>query len=62
VRYRVAAGSSKALRFRLTKKRLRALRRARVKTYRLVAVNADKGGGTEARTAVTVKRPGRRRR
>ena len=62
VRYSVPAGASKALRFRLTKKRLRVLRRAKVKDYRLVAVNADAAGGTASRTAVSVRRPARKRR
>jgi CubicO group peptidase (beta-lactamase class C family) len=62
IRYSVPAGRSKALRFRITRKRLRALRRARVKDYRLVAVNSDRGGGTLARDVVTVRRPLARKR
>ena len=62
IRYSVGPGKSRALRFRLTKKRLRALRRAKIKDYRLVAVNGDRGGGTEARGAVTVRRPAARKR
>ena len=45
------------LRFRLTKARLSALRRARTATLEFVATNRDPGGGTPARLAVTVTRP-----
>jgi hypothetical protein len=62
IRYSVLPGKSKALRFRITNKRLKALRRARVKDYRLVAVNSDLGGGTQARGVVAVRRPAARKR
>jgi hypothetical protein len=62
IRYSVAAGKSKALRFRLTRKRLKALRRSKAKDYRLLAVNSDRGGGTKARGVVSVRRPAARKR
>ena len=55
--YRLAPGHNALLRFRLTKARLSALRRARTATLELVATNRDPGGGTPARLAVTVTRP-----
>ena len=61
LRYSVPAGKSKLLRFRLTRKRLKALRRARVKTYGLLALNSARGGDTEARTEVSVRRPAKRK-
>jgi CubicO group peptidase (beta-lactamase class C family) len=59
LRYSVGAGKSKTLRFRLTKKRLKALRRARTRSYVFSAVNRDSAGGTKAATSVTVRRPAR---
>ena len=54
--YRLAPGHNALLRFRLTRARLSALRRARTATLELVATNRDPGGGTPARLTVTVAR------
>jgi CubicO group peptidase (beta-lactamase class C family) len=58
VRYAVPAGRAKPLRFRLTKRRLRALRRAGGLLLSASAVNADAAGGTPTRATVRVRRPG----
>jgi CubicO group peptidase (beta-lactamase class C family) len=57
VRYDVPAGRSKALRFRLTARRLRALRRAGAMPLAAAALNSDAAGGTATRTPVSVRPP-----
>jgi CubicO group peptidase (beta-lactamase class C family) len=57
VRYSVAPGKAKRLRFRLTARRLKALRRRGRMTLDLVARNADTAGGTPSQLRVTVRRP-----
>ena len=57
VPYDVAPGKTKRLRFRLTAKRLRALRRAGKAALDVVATNSDAGGGARSATELTVKRP-----
>jgi CubicO group peptidase (beta-lactamase class C family) len=56
-RYRIAPGAAKTLRFRLTARRLRALRRSRTADLVLSARNADAAGGALARRRVLVRRP-----
>jgi CubicO group peptidase (beta-lactamase class C family) len=56
-RYRIAPGASKTVRFRLTARRLRALRRTRTQNLVLSARNADAAGGALARRRVLVRRP-----
>jgi CubicO group peptidase (beta-lactamase class C family) len=56
-RYRMAPGTAKTLRFRLTARRLRALRRRRALDLVLAARNADAAGGALARRRVLVRRP-----
>jgi CubicO group peptidase (beta-lactamase class C family) len=60
-RYAVAPGRSRIVRFQLTKKRVRSLRRKRRLVLRLVARNLDATGGTVTRMDVTVLRPKRRK-
>ncbi|HEX2087924.1 MAG TPA: serine hydrolase [Solirubrobacteraceae bacterium] len=62
VRYDVAPGRVRLLRFRLTSRRLAALRRSRTATVTAVATNADAAQGAPARLAVEVRRPRRARR
>jgi CubicO group peptidase (beta-lactamase class C family) len=57
IRYDVAAGSGRKLRFRLTVARLRALRRAGSENLVLTATNRDAASGVPARLAVTLRRP-----
>ena len=59
-RYTVPAGRSKAVRFRLKRGRLRALRRRGSLAMVFSALNADAAEGTATRQAATVKRPRRR--
>jgi CubicO group peptidase (beta-lactamase class C family) len=54
--YSVPAGKSRTLRFRLTKRRLRKLRRARTIYVKAVAKNRAQGGSTVTRRAFTVRR------
>jgi CubicO group peptidase (beta-lactamase class C family) len=55
-RYTVAPGKSKLLRFTLTKKRQRSLKRKKSLTLDVVALNSDAAAGTPTRLDVTVKR------
>ena len=55
LRYSLSPGKSKLVRFRLTARRMRGLRR-RGGTLILAARNSDAGGGTIARERVTLKR------
>jgi CubicO group peptidase (beta-lactamase class C family) len=57
-RYDIAPGGDKTLRFRLTARRLRALRRSRAMDLVLSARNADTVEGALARRRVLVRRPG----
>jgi len=57
VGYRVVPGHSRVLRFRLTARRMRTLRRRESLTLAVVATNADAAGGTPTRDAFTVRRP-----
>ena len=57
LRYDVAPGGTTLLRFRLTARRLRTLKRAGRLTLNVVATNTDAAGGTPAGLAVTVERP-----
>ena len=61
-RYNATAGAAKVLRFRLTPRRLRRLRRARELTLGITATNTDAAEGTYVRAALGVKRPAARRR
>jgi CubicO group peptidase (beta-lactamase class C family) len=56
LRYDLAAGRGRLLRFRLTADRLRALRAARRATLRLATTNRDAAAGTAAGLVVTVRR------
>ena len=56
-RYAVAPGKSKVLRLRLTKRRLRALRRRARMSVAVVAVNDDTTGGTGTRLSTALRRP-----
>ena len=56
-RYAVAPGRSKLLRFTLTKKRQRSLKRKKTLTLDVVARNADAAAGTVTRLDLTVLRP-----
>jgi hypothetical protein len=60
VAYDVNPGWTKQLRFRLSKRSLRRLKRRGSERFELVAVNRDAAGGTESRISFTVKRPARR--
>jgi len=55
--YNVAPGASALLRFALTPRALRAVRRAGKATLTAVATNRDGGGGTPTRRPVTLSRP-----
>jgi CubicO group peptidase (beta-lactamase class C family) len=55
-RYRLAPGKHRLLRLRLTRRRLRKLRRRRALTLVLRARNFDAAGGTASRLAVRVRR------
>ena len=57
LRYDVAPGGTTLLRFRLTARRLRTLKRAGRLTLNVVATNTDAAGGTPAGLTVTVERP-----
>ena len=61
-RYRATAGTATVLRFRLTDRRMRRLRRSRELTLAITATNADAAEGTFVRAAFAVKRPLARRR
>ena len=61
VAYEIAPGATTLLRFRLTAKALRSLRRAGRQTLAAVVTNVDTAGGTTARINVTVLRPRSRR-
>jgi Beta-lactamase len=61
-RYSVAPGKSTLLRFKLTRKRLRALRRARTMSFDVTARNADSTGGTFTRTDLDIRVPKRVRK
>jgi CubicO group peptidase (beta-lactamase class C family) len=56
-RYRVGAGKTKLLRFRLTARRLRKLNRSKTLALGVSAHNADSLGGVRAKRSVLVKRP-----
>jgi CubicO group peptidase (beta-lactamase class C family) len=60
-RYRIAPGKSKLVRFKLTSRRMKKLRRRGEMPFWLAARNADSGGGTLARVAIHVKRPAAKR-
>jgi hypothetical protein len=60
IRYRIAAGRSKVLRFKLTKRRLRALRRKGRMTLIVSAKNRDAAKGTYTRGDVKLLRAARR--
>ncbi len=62
VPYALGPGATTLLRFRLTKAKLRALRRAGSTPLTVAAFNEDAGGGTPARIAVAVRAPAPRRR
>jgi CubicO group peptidase (beta-lactamase class C family) len=55
--YRLQAGNSRVLRFRLSRARLRSLVRHGSASLNVTAVNVDAAGGTPANTDVTVVRP-----
>ena len=61
LRYRVSANRARVLRFRLTARRLRKLRRARRLTLVLSATNADAAEGTYSRSELIVRRARARR-
>ena len=56
-RYSVAPGKSRLLSFKLTRKRLRALRRKRKMTFDATARNTDTAGGTFTRTDLDIRAP-----
>jgi CubicO group peptidase (beta-lactamase class C family) len=58
-RYHVGPGRAKLLRFQLTARRLKALRRKGRMALVIAARNADAAGGTPSRVHVTVRRPRR---
>ena len=58
IRFHVSPGKSKRKRFRLTARRMRALRRARSQRLNLAARTFDAYRGTIARERVAVQRPG----
>jgi len=60
-RYDVPAGKARLVRLRLTKRRLRALRRRGALPVDVTALNSDAAGGTPTRLATTVRRARRRR-
>jgi CubicO group peptidase (beta-lactamase class C family) len=55
--YRVAPGRTEALRFRLRRSKLRALRTAGSLVFTVSARNRDQAGGTLSRVAFTLSRP-----
>jgi hypothetical protein len=55
-RYSVKAGRSKLVRFKLTRKRMRLIKRRGSSRMMISARDADSGGGTLTRVFVTVKR------
>jgi CubicO group peptidase (beta-lactamase class C family) len=57
LRYAVAPGKSKFLRFKLTRKRQRSLRRKGRMGLKVLALNADAADGVGTRLATTVRRP-----
>lgn len=57
--YDVAAGSTTLLRFRLSARQLRALKRSRTTTLEASAVNTDAVGGVRAGVPMVVRRPAR---
>jgi hypothetical protein len=60
-RYSVKPGKSKLVRFTLTRRRMRVIRRRGRSRLMISARNFDAGGGTLSRRFVTVARPPRRR-
>jgi hypothetical protein len=60
-RYAVPAGQAKLIRLRLTKRRLRALRRRGALPVEVTVLNADAAAGTPTRLSTTVRRPRRQR-
>ena len=58
-RYDVPAGKAKLIRFRLTRRRMRALRRRGALPVEIAVLNADAAAGTMTRLATTVRRPKR---
>jgi hypothetical protein len=59
ISYRAGPGTSTLLRFTLTRRQLRSLRRSSRATLTAVAVNRDAAGGTRAALGVSVARPRR---
>lgn len=59
-RYSIKAGKSKLVRFTLTRKRMRLIRKNGKSVLMISARDADSGGGTLTRVHVTVLRPARR--
>lgn len=57
IRYAIAPGNAKTLRFTLGSKRMRSLRKAGSLELPFSAVNADAAGGTSVQRSVTVTRP-----
>ena len=57
--YDLAPGATTTLRFRLSARQLRSLRRTRTVTLEASAVNTDAADGTRAAVAVVVRRPAR---
>ena len=55
--YDLAPGATTTLRFRLSARQLRSLRRTRTVTLEASAVNTDAAGGTRAGVPVVVRRP-----
>ncbi|HEX6740131.1 MAG TPA: serine hydrolase, partial [Vicinamibacteria bacterium] len=58
-RYSVKAGRSKLVRFKLTRRRMRLIRRRGSSRLMISARDADSGGGTLTRMFATVRRPAR---
>ena len=59
-RYSIKAGKSKLVRFTLTRKRMRLIKKNGKSVLMISARDADSGGGTLSRLHVTVLRPARR--
>jgi CubicO group peptidase (beta-lactamase class C family) len=59
-RYSIKAGKSKLVRFKLTRKRMRLIKKKGKSVLMISARDADSGGGTLSRLHVTVRRPARR--
>jgi CubicO group peptidase (beta-lactamase class C family) len=60
-RYSIKAGKAKLVRFKLTRKRYRLIKKRGRSVLMISARDFDSGGGTLARLHVTVKRPARKR-